>query len=346
MAITIYPGGNNTFVPSYEASGEFQVEFSRNPDSFPLNKYVGFKTVKKSVGYYLQIRAQEAARVVKQEEYLWPDGRDMPMGSDGTEAHKFLPYTTERFAYPYKLGHKAIEQSDWKILASHGRIHAQKAMTARTMRAIDVLSTAANYDGNTATATVAGGGAWSASSASNQYILKTFNYVKEAVHKATLGAVPPDALRCTIGPELAHEIRENEEIRDFVKQNVQAFPALAGSYFFTKWGIPENLYGIKMIVEDSVKVTTRPNVAGSATTAYVLTGGNAIFTTVVEGLENKKEPADGAPTMNTMTLFVYEDMTVESKDDPDNRRTIGRVVDDTAEVLTAPPSGYLITGAM
>lgn len=344
--MAVFPGGNNTFVPSYEASGKLQIEFSRNPASFPLNRYVGFKKVDKSVGYYLKITPEEAGRVVKQEDYAFPDGQDAPNGHDGTESFAFLPYSTDRFAYPYTLGDKAVSQATWDIIATHGRIHAQKAMTARTMRALEVLTATSSWSGNTGTATSLAGGIWTGSSEANQYIQKTFNAVKEAVHKATLGAVPPDALRCVIGPELAHVIRESPEVIGFIKQNERAFPALAGSTFFMRWGVPEMLYGVKMVVEDTVKVTTRKKTSGSATSAYALGSSQAIFTAVPEGLENSQEPAEGAPTFNTMTLFAYEDMTVESRRDDDNRRHLARVVDDTAEVLTAPASGYLVTGTV
>lgn len=338
-----YPGGSNTFVPSHEASGKLQIEFSRNPNSFPLNRYCGFKTVKESIGYYLEITAEEAARVVKIEDYEWPDGQDAPSGYPGTELFQFKPFTTHRFSYPYTLGDKAVKQATWDVLAAHGRMYAQKAMTSRTKRALNILTVAGNWSGNTATATSLGGGKWDASSASNQYILKGFNAVKEAVHTATVGAVPPEALRCVIAPELAHAIRESEEIIDYVKQNPTALATLQGNQFYERWGVPPTLYGVKMVVEDTVLVSTRKG--GTQTKAHMLDPQVAIFTAVPEGLESSREPADGAPTFNTMTIFSYEDLSVESRRDDDNRRHLARVVDDTDEVLTAPASGYLVTAA-
>lgn len=341
--VTSFPGGNTTFVPSFEASGKLQIEFSRNPESFPLNRYVGFKKVDKSVGYYLNITAEEAGRVVAQQDYAWPDGQEAPAGHDGTESHEFLAYTTKRFSYAYNLGDKAVNQATWDVLAAHGRIKAQQAMTARTDRMVTALTTAGNWSGNTDTATNLAGGVWTGSSTTNQYILKTFNEVKENIHKATLGAVPPDSLRCVISPTVAHIIREAPEIIDFIKQNNLSFQAMAGTTFFQRWGIPPELYGVKMVVEDTVRVSTRKNVS-SATRGYLMPGTVAVFTSVPEGLENSREPADGVPTFDTAVVFAYEDLTVESRRDEDNRRTQARVVDDTAEVITAPASGYYVTG--
>jgi len=336
-----FPGNINTFIPSFEASGRLQIEFSRNPESFALNRYVGIKSVTKGEGRYLQITAEEASRVVDEADYTWNDGQDAPSGKDGTESHIFNSYRTERFAYAFRLGDKSVEQADWDILASHARISAQKAMTARTKMALAVLEAIASWGANTDTSTNLGGGRWDSSSATNQYILKSFNAVKEAIHIATQGAVPPEALRCVINPTAAHKLRESIEIIDYIKQNPTALGTLRGDEFFERWGVPPLLYGVRMVVEDAVLGTTRKKIT-AGTKTYAMDSDKAFFTAVTEGLENSREPAEGAPTFNTMTLFVLEDMTVESKRDDDNRRTNARVVDDFEAVLTAPPSGYLV----
>src|SRR5579859_7667319 len=120
-----YPGGFNTFVPSFDATGNLVVEFSRNPKDFALNQYITLTPVKKSVGYFLRITAEQAARVINSAlltDFVWPDGNDAPNGAWGTEAFQFFPYNTTRYAFPFRLGYKAVEQADWKILASHAAI--------------------------------------------------------------------------------------------------------------------------------------------------------------------------------------------------------------------------------
>jgi hypothetical protein len=42
-------------------------------------------------------------------------------------------------------------------------------------------------------------------------------------------------------------------------------------------------------------------------------------------------------------MFAYEEMTVETKNDSDNRRTIGRVVENLVPKVVAPASGVLFT---
>ena len=68
-----------------------------------------------------------------------------------------------------------------------------------------------------------------------------------------------------------------------------------------------------------------------------MSDGGAFLISRVGALD---EGVAGTPTFSTLSLFLYEEMTVEQKDDPDNRRVHGDVVDDFAAVLTAPVSGF------
>lgn len=345
MATTaVYPGSFNTFIPDFETSGKLQVEYSRNVNDFPLNKYVGFKTTQKPIGYYLQITGAEAARIVTQQDYFWPDGQNAPDDHAGTESFKFPLFECARYAFGWTLGQMAVDNANFEVVAAHARIHAQKAMTARTQRVITALTTSGNWPAaNTATGTTAGGGAWATSSNTNQYILKSFLYAQNAIHKTSLGAVRPDKLTCVISPELAQVIRYNSEITDYIKQNNTALNTLAGNSFFERWGIPPRLYGVRMVVEDTVQVSTRKGQTVSPSHAFP--NNKAVFLYTPDGLESGIEPADSAPTFNTVTLFVAKgmDMAVETMNDPNNKLVRGRVIDMTAEVLTAPASGFLLT---
>jgi len=344
-----YPGGSNTFVPSWDASGKLQIEFSRNPKSFAVNKYVAQRSVTKDVGYYLKITAEEAARIVAEEDFDWPDGADAVRKggdtNDGLEKFEWLPYTTTRKQYPYNIGYKAAQQADFDVLALHGRIKAQQAMTMRTVKAISMLTTSGNYDSsNVGTATAVGGGVWLNSSASNNYILKTINGVKETINLATLGVVQPKHLKLVVNPNTAHMMRETPEVIDFVKQQVSSGSMLKGTEFFEMWGLPERLYGVQVVVEDCGRVTTRKG--ATKLVSYTMPDNLAVIvanTADVSGDTVTPVPGDGVPVFDTITNFLFEDMTVESMDDPDNRRHRARIVDDFGMVMTAPATGFLIT---
>jgi hypothetical protein len=69
----------------------------------------------------------------------------------------------------------------------------------------------------------------------------------------------------------------------------------------------------------------------------VLDDGNAFLVARPGSIE---AVAGSGPSFSTVTMFTLEEMTVEQKDDADNRRYVGHVVDDYDVVMTAAPSGF------
>jgi hypothetical protein len=341
--MAVYPSNVNTFVANHEASGSLITGFSRNPKKFKLPQYAKVVPVKQGAGYYLQITAEEAARVINSDlaDFVWHDGQEAPMGNDNLESFQFQKFVTTRYAFPFVLGQKAVNQATWPILKVHADIAAQKAMTARTIAAITALTTAGNWSGSTDTATNLGGGKWDVSGATDKYILKTFNQVRENILKATLGVVQQKDIVCVINPNTARQMSETEELRDFLKQSRFAMAQVRGDEESQngQWGLPDVLYGFKLVVEDAVKVTSKKG--ATKATSYCLANSAAVFMTKTEGTTGM----EGVPDFSTFQLFAYEEMTVESKSDPDNRRELGRVVDDYASAVTAPASGYYVTSA-
>lgn len=340
MAVA-FPSAGNVFIASHEASGGLIVGFSRNPKRFKLNQYSKMVPVKKGAGYYLQITAEEAARVINTNlsDFVWHDGQEAPMGNDNLESFQYVKYLTTRYAYPFNMGQKTVQQADWPIMQIHAGFAAQKAMTARTIAAMTTLTTGANWGSSTATATSLAGGLWDASSATNKYIRKTFNQVAENILQATLGVVQREDLVCVINPHDARLMAETEELRDYLKQSPFAMAEVRGDVENQngQWGLPSVLWGIKIVVEDAVRVTSKKG-ATKATT-YCLPTTNAIFMARPGGLMGM----EGIPEFSTFQQFVYEEMTVETMNDVNNRRTVGRVVDDFASALVSSASGYLVT---
>src|SRR5260370_1138471 len=121
----VYPGQNNTFVPSFDATGQLVVGYSRNPKDFAINKYITIVPVKRSTGYYLKLTAENAARILNSNlaDFMWPDGNDAPSGEWNNESFQFPTFNTLRYNFPFRLGYKAIQQADWKILATEGANH-------------------------------------------------------------------------------------------------------------------------------------------------------------------------------------------------------------------------------
>lgn len=339
-----YPSSGNTFIPSHEASGSMMVEFSRNPADFALNKYVRIVPVTRDQGYYLEITAEQAARMTDSSgrDRDWHDGHEAPTGDDNLEKFNFVPYLTARKAHPFQIGQKAVGQASWDIVASHSRIIGQQAMTYRTQLANTVLVTSGNWAGNTATASSIAGGFLDQSTSTTMIIKKAFLGVSRRILLATLGVVKQKDLIAVMNPTTAERLSESQELVDFLKQSPFALAQVRGDVPNENglWGLPETLYGVKLVIEDAVKVTNMKE--ATKATSFIHGDGTILFCSRPEGLMG----SEGVPSFATLSLFVFEEMTVEVKSDVDNRRIAGRVVDDFVAKVTAPASGYLLTSCL
>lgn len=342
----VLPGGSNTYIKDFRSSGRLQVSFSRNPNKFALSNYAQIVPVERDSGFYLNINVEQAGRIVSTNlsEFAWPDSADAPDANDGTEKFNFKDYRTARYAYPFKLGQKAREQADFDIEKTEAGIVAQRAMTARTQAAVTVLTTDANWDSShiaTVSAISGNTGTWDASTTARQDIKRSLHHADEIIAMDTLGVVSPDDFQLVMNPNTAKGIARCQEIVDHIKGSPEAYGQVhGGGGKWGKYGLPDRLYGYPIVIEDAVKTT---NVRGATKAASrVLPDGVALMLSRVGGLVGESD----ASSFSTLTLFVYEDMSVETKDDPDNRRMRGRVVDDFATVLTAPVSGFYFKGVL
>ena len=346
-----FPSGTNTFVPSFEASGHLIVSYSRNPKDFALNKYVAIKGVKKTQGYFLQLTAEEAARVINSNiaEAVWADGNDAPSGEWGNESFQFASFLTQRYTWGFRVGYKASEQADWKILAQYAAIKAQQAMTARTLLAYNALFTAGSYATNhVKTFKSWGDGATFSGSGigTNPVIKQVLNAMAQQIFIDTLGAVKPKALRVVIDPIVADKWGRSQEVHQFLANSPFALAQVRGDSPNQNalWGLPTEIYGYPLIVEDAVQVSSK-KLASDATAlqtptrAFIGTGNQMAMVAAPGELVSEA----GGVDFSTIQLFMYEEMTVETKDDPDNRRTKGRVVEDYQAQVVAPASGAIAT---
>jgi hypothetical protein len=351
-----YPGGFNTFVPAFghdpEGAGGIIIAYSRNPKRFRIAEYAQYVPAPRTLGYYLKLYAQEAGRVVNVDDFIWPDGAEAPSGADGQEKFDFLPFTCIRHAYPFALGDLATDQASWPIIEQHSAIHAAQLMTARTYRMMTVLTTAANWQttaaggddlsaNHTDSATNIGGGKWDAGSSTAPYIKKALDAIAVLVTKDTLAVVggEPDIFSVVVSPTTARLMAESAEIHDYIKGSYWAKQEIeSGESPNARYGLPSSIYGYRIIVENAVRVSSRKE--DTLARSFAMPDQAALFLSRIGGIEGTY----GAPSFSTATMFYYQDeLTVETKHDVDNRRTVGRCVENTAEVLTAPASGYYLT---
>ena len=340
-----YPSHSNVFIPSHEASGGLTIGFSRNPKKFPLNQYCKIVPVDKDTGYYLQITAEEASRIINTsgQDFVWADNQVAPSGDDNLESFQYQTYRCQRYCFPFNLGAKTVAQADWKVLEVHAGIAAQKAMTFRTQVAWNALTTSSNWNSaNTGSATSIVGGYLDQSTTLTLYIKKLFRYVAETVLKSTIGVMQRNDLVCVMNPHTAGLISESPELIDHFKNNQFALAHVKQDGVDTaQWGLPPVLYGIKIVIEDAVKTTTPKQVTDSPTQTYVCPAQTLVFMSRPGGLMGMQ----GIPDFATAQFFMYSEFEVESRYDANDRMHHGRIIEDYGFNVVAPGAGFYVTGA-
>lgn len=339
MAYVTVGGGLNTYVPSTNAlaTGALQVEFTRAVNTFPITKYAQIVPVNQMTGYYLRLNSDDNVRVTDINEFAWPLGNDRPVGK--MNEHDFVSFSCARYAYPFYIPNETVKQAAWDVVAQHARSKAQLAMTGRCIRTATALTTAATFNavGNyAATGTASpGGAAWTTST--TNVIQKAIQGVLQRISLTTGGAVRAEYdVMMVISPTVANLLAQTDEVRNYVKNYPAALPFLQGSDTFAKYGLPPSLFGVQVVVDDSVRVTTRKG-AASTTRSFVY-GNSAVFVSRPGGLVG----VEGSTSFATCQIFAFEDMTVENWDDPKDRRIEGRVIDNSTSEVVAPVSGYLV----
>ncbi len=341
-----YPGGNNTYVPNADASGRLAIGYSRNVNDFKLNSYVQIITSQKTRGLYLNLTAEEAARLVNSNgsQFAWADGAQAPSGFDGTESFEWKEYLCKRRAYPVFLGDLAADQADFPITDAHLAIKAQQAMSDRTLEVVTELTTTSNYASSnySAVSSISGNsGKWDASTTARGDIKRSINYGILAIKKATLGVIKTADLVLVMGPETAASIAESQELIDHIKGSPDALAQFRGEMpgRNLEFGLPDKLYGVEVIVEDAVKVTS----AKGATLAngWIFPASTAVLCARKGALV----APGGGPNFSTVALFTYKenDMAVETKHNVDDKRWEARIIDNRVAKVIAPASGFVFT---
>jgi hypothetical protein len=344
------PGPGNVYVPG---ATNRVVEYTRDPASFPFSQYVEIAPTDKESGLYKEINPTDAVTVVSLADYHWPDGQPRPIGAP--IPHRWLNFDAKRYNFPFRLGNLSVDQADDDIVASNARGMAAKAMTHRTLEAMTAGTASGNWGSNTA-ATVgpalggaAAGTTWYGADTTTRVIKESFALVAIAIQKATGGAVSGTQLGVIINPTTARKMALTGEINAYLTQHEQAMSNLQGNdpqNLLNIYGMPPMLYGVRIVVEDAVRQTTRRDEDASGTVSYCLADDKAIFFTMDPVTAQPSginiNPNAATQSYSTFTMFTKEEMTVETKIEEWDRLTEGAVVDHRDIKIAAPASGYLI----
>lgn len=371
MATPRYASGFNSFVP--EVTGQV-IAHVRNPNSYKYNQYVQLVPTPATVGVYHKLHVDDVMRLGNLNETVWEDGGQRP-NNNGQDGIRFVPveFATIRqnFGSP-PIGWKAermSQKSGIKLLQAHTALARNKAQMNRTARILSLLQTSGNWPStNTGVANTINGGAgkWDVASSdplSGNYlaIKKTLDYVARTVFLKTNGQVGrwdtegDSGLNLILAPDAALLMSETSEIHDYIARSQFALDQIRGKKPGQNalWGLPDQLYGWNLIVEDAVRANARPTADGaelsidsigvtptSGKKSFQMDPDSAIVVSRVGGLDGEY----GAPSFSTVQLYYFgSEMELETEDVKRDRRTMVDCVIDDKEVLAAGASGFLIT---
>jgi hypothetical protein len=356
-----FPGPTNVYIPNWESAGKSILGYSRNAKRFPVARYAQYIQSDKQVGYYLKISFQEAARVPSIDEFTWPDNQERPMNEDGMEAFNFVPFRCQRYNYGFNVGHLTSDQADWPIIDIQTQIKNAQLMTARTVRVLNQSTTTTNwtiagtgssgtsseYDltvDHTGTATAVSGGFADQGTSTTPFLRILMDKIEVIIAKETLGVVSRPNMMMVINPNVARLLSESPEVHEYIKGSYHVKEELTETMGpNAKYGLPDMVYGMPVVVEDCVKVSSRKiSYGGAPTKTFAMPDQQILFLSRIGGLEG----VYGGPPFSSVQMFWFQDeLTNELFDDPVNRRHRGFCVENTAEAVVSPPSGYLVTSA-
>lgn len=359
MATPRYLSGVNGYLP--KATGQV-ISYIRDPKKFKVNKYVQNIQSPLPTGLYYQLDKDAPVRVVTDAEFAWEDGDPRPTGHSNLSNFQLTEFRTFRRDYPFTLGQQAIEATKkagaFDPLAYESAQVASQAMTNRTNRIVALLETAAGWGNNTATATALNGGAGKWNQASGDItdpsylaIKKTILEACRRINLATNAVVQLSDLRLILSPGLAIAMAETSEIHDYIAKSRFAQPNLENLLGNPNelWGLPPNLYGVEVIVEDAPIVKIRPTSAGTDAALaagqrqYCKADTSAVLCTRIGGIDGPF----GVKSFTTLQCYFYKyELAVATFADSKNELTEGHVVEQFKEILAAPTSGFLITGTV
>ena len=335
---TFAGGGTNTFVPTLLSNG-FRVEFSRNPESFAVNRYTQNVPVGVLAGYYLTLDSTALVRVVTAQDFVWPLGNDRPRNLP--RKHAMTAFATQRYNDTEALPYETVDVSQWDITNANMRMLATRMMTLRTINAVTALVDSNLYP-STAYAATAGAigtsgvsGSWYTSTAAQAYIQQGIQYVCSQILQNTSGGVRQNDILMVMNPTTARKVAASPEVQSYVKNYGAALAFMQGDPQFSNWGLPSKLWDVGVVIEDSVRESGREG--DTASLGYSMADNKVAFVSRPGGLMG----VSGAPSFSTISNFVYEDFNTEIFDDPKNRRHEGSITDNYVYKMTAPISGYL-----
>jgi hypothetical protein len=330
----------------------------RDPKRFKLNQYVQLVKTEVPICLYAILDPDQPVRVPNLNYFRWAPGTYRPKNWNNTGNFIWQQVEVNRYSIGYTVDYQAVDAArGWNPKAFFNASILTQAMCLMTQRFVNLMTTAANWTSvtggpQTADANVLNGGAGTWDQASDDPSSPHFLAIKKALNEAvkrimlaTNGMVQRRDLKLVLGPDLAYAMADTSEIHHYLSQQANSLKVLKGEEpdVTTDYGLPQPLYGLDVVVEDSPIVTEMPNSSGTPATTnrqFIYPYNMANLVTRVGGIEGNY----GSPSATTLQRYYYKyDMAVETFDRPRHKLFETYVVDQYIEILAGLRSGYLVT---
>lgn len=354
MASFRYTGQFNSYVP--KATGQVIAQ-ARNPKKYKVNKWTQLVKADDELFVYYFIHPDDFVRHYNDNASVWEDGQKRPERSGQRVRHKTREGQAIRRDYDFQIGWRTLKRADYNVLLANTRSAENECMIAWTQEAITLVETASNWSGNTTDAVnLAGAAQWDQGTPEDPVIKKTLLELAERITLGTNGVVgdyenPDDVgLILLLSPQAARRMATTPEIHAIYKESTytEKLVSRAGVNPNAVWGLPEMLYGYKVVVENAVRVSESPQ---DDDTLASTSGGASAPRRFVKSFDSavilSQEGVDGeigAPNYSTVQrYFVEKEIAVEIFDDSKHQYTDGHVVRHGTTHLAAPATGFLVT---
>lgn len=369
-------GYQNVYIPGYQGDGEsqkkFLVGFTLNEDAFALNNYVTVVGADKPQAYYLKFNSPDFVRVpfAAGDDLRWMDGTDRPRAQERPRFTN-IKYELLRYGDHDFIGDMAEEFSDiGSLIPIMQQTFATQFMVRRAIAAQTALTTSGNYptDGTTHyyskwgvlanDSTVVGSGQtyptgyFGVAGTNTGYdgtlddplLKKAINHGLNLIQRRSNSQVQPKDCALVINPNTAARIASTREIRSFIAQQPGVTEIVQGKapfpYTGMQYGLPDYLYGLKVIVDGTTKNTSKQDHVNSDSQVYVVADNQISIVArpgSVAALPNSRP-------YSSLVLFQHKKwaMKPETFPDPENHRIKVAFHDMFTVQLVAPEITFTI----
>lgn len=339
------------------------IAFVRNHKAFPFLNYMQMIPAPETVFMYFRLHPDDPIRLKALNSAAWAYDDYAPTGRGSSLNGEWIESRVNRWAFGWELGEETIRvwkknAFDPKMLYDEVTIH--KANLHRAQRCVNAITDATYEQTSSLQGLIGAGSFWDKSSGEEfdgggtdnpnfQIIKKTFLKINRRLHLATNGVATMDNMVAVITPEVAEKLAYCGEIVNLLKQSQYAKEVESVQY--ARWGLPETLYGVKIVVEDSPRVFINLEADGTsiadATVAserdYILTGDTVYFGIRPGGLDG----GIGMKSFATWQLYHFRgEVQVKAFSDPENELIKGRVVMEDKALAVATVAGYKLTNVL